>query len=262
MTLQAKRERISVVIPTKNSAALLGDCLQSVAWADELIVVDMFSTDDTAAVCERHPQCRFIQREDYIFGNVNFGFDCASWEWIMRLDSDERVTPELAAEIKGILCAPPLGVDVVEFWERVVILGHELRHGFGARHYRKMMFRRGRARYQVRSEHEDLDTSGGRLRTLAGYLHHNYTTVGQYLAKMDYYTDRDLERIELPARSPSLSAGVVEPLRAFYLYYLKRQGYRDGWVGFIDAGMRAFYQFTYWAKLRERWERQHAPNGG
>jgi len=250
------------VVPTKNSAAVLGDCLQSVAWADELIVVDMFSTDGTAAVCQQYPHCRLIQREDYIFGNVNFGFDCARSDWIMRLDSDERVTPELAAEIKAILCDPPPGVDVVECWERIVILGHELRYGFGKRHYRKIMFRRGRAHYKVISEHEDLDVSGGQLRTAAGYMHLNYTTVGQYLAKMDYYTDRDLERMELPAKPPSLTAGILEPLRAFYLYYFKRKGYRDGWVGFVDAGMRAFYQFTYWAKLRERWERAQTQTRG
>jgi glycosyltransferase involved in cell wall biosynthesis len=237
---------------------VLDDCLHSVVWADELIVVDMFSTDRTADVCASYQQCRFIQREDYIFGNVNFGFHSASSDWIMRLDSDERVTPELATEIKAILSGPPAEADVIEFWERLVVLGRELRHGFGQRHYRKMMFRRGTARYQVRSEHEDICASGRRMRTRAGYLHYNYTTVGQYLAKMDYYTDRDLERSEMPAKCPSARAAVMALVRAFYLNYGKRRGFRDGWIGLVDAGMRAFYEFTYWAKLRERWESEAA----
>lgn len=250
------RETLSVVIPTKDAAALLKDCLASVAWADEIVVVDMFSTDETPEVCAEHPHCRLLRREDYIFGNVNFGFDQASSDWVMRLDTDERITPELAEEVLGILADHPEGVTGFEFWERPVILGRELTHGFGRKHYRKMMFRRGAARYPVRSEHEDLEASGTWLRTRHGYLHHNYTSVGQYLAKTDYYTQRDAERASLPARAPGQVQAVVDSLRAFYFYYLRLQGYRDGWVGFVDAAMRGFYQLTYWAKLRERWERE------
>jgi glycosyltransferase involved in cell wall biosynthesis len=250
------------VIPTKNAGLLLRDCLASVAWADEILVVDMFSTDETGEICAEYSQCRIFQRDDYIFGNVNFGFDHASGDWVMRLDSDERITPELAAEVETFLTDPPEHVTGLEFWERPVILGRELSHGFGRKHFRKMMFRRGKARYPVRSEHESLETSGTWLRTQHGYLHLNYASVAHYLEKMNYYTDRDVERAELPSEAPSLSDGVRETLRAFYLYNLKWRGYRDGWIGFLDAGMRAFYQFTYWAKLRERWEREQASADG
>ena len=260
------RDRLSVVVPSKNAASLLRDCLASVAWADELIVIDMFSPDRTAEVCAEFTPCRLIQRQDYIFGNVNFGFDQATSEWVMRLDTDERVTPELATEIQEMLAEPPAGVTGVEFWERPVILGRELTHGFGRKHYRKMMFRRGQARYPVRSEHEALETSGLWCRMRHGYLHHNYLNVGQYLEKINYYTDRDLERAELPPTAPGYRQAFTETARAFYLYYLRWRGYRDGWVGLVDATMRAIYQFTYWAKSRERWEcerpvlRENLPN--
>lgn len=247
---------MSVVIPTKNSAHLLRDCLASVAWADEIVVVDMFSTDDTAAVCARYSQCRLYQRDDYIFGNVNFGFDQAVCDWVIRLDTDERITPELRAEIREILADPPPDVTGYAFWERMVMLGRELRHGAGRRHYRQMMFRRGAARYPVRSEHESLETSGVWRRTRHGYLHYNYATVAQYLEKMNYYTDKDVERALLPGRRPSVGKALIEAHRAAYLYLLKHQGFRDGWVGVLDGGMRAIYQFTLWMKLRERWERE------
>lgn len=248
-----RRETISVVIPTKNAAHLLKDCLASIAWADEILVVDMFSTDETESVCSQYPQCKYIQREDYIFGNVNHGLDLATSDWVMRIDTDERVTSELAKEIQEILSNPPSQVTGFEFWERPVMLGRELRYGFGRQHFRKMMFRRGTARYPVRSEHEDLETSGTWVRTKAGYLHYNYSSVGQYLVKMNYYTDRDLERTAVPESKPSVAGGIKEPLRAFYFYYLKCQGFRDGWVGFVDGSMRAMYQFVTWAKERERW---------
>jgi hypothetical protein len=87
-------------------------------------------------------------------------------------------------------------------------------------------------------------------------MHLNIFTIADYMRKTDYYTTRDVARIDLPAAAPRVSSAYIEVARAFYLYYLKWQGYRDGWVGFVDAGMRAMYQFVQWSKLRERWERE------
>jgi glycosyltransferase involved in cell wall biosynthesis len=249
-------QTLSVVIPTKNAAELLAGALESVKWADELIVVDMFSTDETDEVCARYPNCRLFKRDDYIFGNVNFGFDQATTDWVMRLDTDERITPELADEIRGILVSPPDGVTGFMFWERIVVLGRELRYGFGRRHHRRMMFRRGAARYPVRGEHEQLEGDGTWQRTRHGYLHLNYARVGDYLTKTNYYTDKDVERMPLPPEAPPIRDGFIRPLRAFYLYYLKWRGYQDGWIGFVDASMRGVYQLVEWAKLRERWARE------
>lgn len=252
-----QRETLTVAVTTKNAAHLLKNCLASVSFADEIIVVDMFSTDYTAAVCARYPQCTLIQHEGYMQENLNIAFDRASSDWILRIDTDERLTPELAAEIQSILTDPPPKVTGFEFWERSIILGKELEHGIGRKHYRKVLFRRGRARYLVRHDHEDLETSGTWLRGRNGYLHYNYTQVRQYLEKTNYYTDNDSARAPLD-RQPRLIDAIRDTARPFYLYYLKWRGYRDGWVGFVDAGMRSVYQFVYWAKLRERWEREQA----
>jgi glycosyltransferase involved in cell wall biosynthesis len=252
------RDELSVVITTKNQAHLLKECLQSVAWADEIIGIDDCSTDETAATFRDYPQCRYFQRRDYLNGNMNFGFEKASKQWVMRIDSDERLTPELVDEIQATLTDPPEGVTGFEFWERPIILGRELKHGYGRRHYRKMMWRRSAARYRVQESHEDLETSGVWRKSRHGYLHHSHPTVSQYLTKTNFYTEQDVARDSLPTKVPGASQVAWETARAFYLYYLKTRGYRDGWVGLVDAGMRAFYQFTYWAKLRERWEREHA----
>ena len=250
------RQSVSVVIPTKNAAALLPDCLASVAWADEIVVVDRFSDDGTVALCSGTPNCRVFQREAMIASNRNFGFDQATSDWILRLDADERITPELAEELQRLLVDPPDDVTGWESQERVFVLGRELTHGFGRPHDRKMMFRRGMAREPERSEHDALETSGTWLRTRNGYIHYNYERVRDYLVKTNYYTDTDVANAALPERAPSPLVGVREAARSGYVYYLKLGGYRDGWVGFVDAGMRALYQFVQWAKLRERWERE------
>lgn len=250
------RETLAVAITTKNAAHLLRDCLASVSFADEIIVVDMFSTDDTAEVCAAYPQCRLIQHNGYMQENLNIAFDEAKSDWVMRIDTDERLTSELAAEIRAILVDPPEGVTGFEFWERPFILGRELKHGFGKKHFRKFMFRRGQARFPVEHDHEDLKTSGVWRRGRHGYLHYNYGAVRDYLVKMNYYTDNDSRRAPLPEKAPTMGPALREAARQFYLYYLKYKGFRDGWIGFLDAGMRGFYQFLLWAKLRERWERE------
>lgn len=258
MTDKAReRETVTVVIPTKNAAHLLGDALESVSWADEIVVVDMYSEDDTQAVCARFPQCRLLERTDYIFGNVNFGMEAATSDWIIRMDSDERIGPRLAEEIRAVLCdPPPHHVTGFEFPQEVFVLGRPMRHGAGLGTYRKMMFRRGRAHYEVRHEHEDLTTSGEWRRLVGCYQHLNYRSVSEYLRKMDYYTSRDVERI-VPRSRPAARKAVLEAARAFYLYYFKKQGFRDGWIGLLDAVMRAIYQFVYRAKLLEKWELAH-----
>jgi glycosyltransferase involved in cell wall biosynthesis len=247
------------VIPTKDSADLLRDCLASVAWADEIIVVDMFSTDDTAEVCAAYPQCVLHQRQDlYLLGNVNFGFDQARSDWVMRLDTDERITPELADEIRELVRAAPADVTGYQFWERPIVMGRELRHGYGRRHHRKMLFRRGSARYPLRTEHDDLKTSGTWLHAQNGYLHFNYDSVSEFVAKVHFYTDRDVARAELPARRPPLWRGPLECVRALYLYVVKWQGFRDGRVGLMDAGLRGYYQVVQWRKLRHRFDQERA----
>jgi glycosyltransferase involved in cell wall biosynthesis len=256
MSVDAQRQTISVVLTTENRARLLEGCLASVAWADEIIVVDQFSTDDTADVCGRYPQCRRTELRDYVNVCMNLGFAQATSDWVMRIDTDERITSELAGEIAGILRDPPPGVVGFEFWERPVMLGHELRWGFGRRHHRKMMWRRGEAQYGAVDSHEDVVTEGRWLVAEHGYLHLNNPTVGTYLAKTDYWTERDVERAALPSEPPSQYEMVKEMTRAFYLYYLKQRGYRDGWVGLVDATMRSVYQLVYRAKLRHRWEQE------
>jgi glycosyltransferase involved in cell wall biosynthesis len=249
------------VIPTFNVERLIGDCLESVRWADEIVVVDMFSTDATQEICARYPNCRFFSRRDYIFGNVNFGIEQTATDWVIRLDSDERITPALRDEILGVLAAPPAGVGGFEFPCELFSLGIPLRHGFATKPYRKMMFRRGTARYEVQSEHEDLATTGEFRRLRHTYLHYNYLSVSQYLQKTDYYTTKDAERTEV-LEQPRVRDALLEISRAMWLNYVRRGGWRDGPVGFIDAGMRAVYQFAEWAKRWESWHRARSGYAG
>ena len=109
------RQTLSVVIPTFNVEPIIARCLEALRWADEVVVVDMFSTDRTREICERYPNVRFLQKQDYIFANVNYGMEIATGDWVMRLDSDEVPTPELAREIQEEVLARP-EVPYTTYW--------------------------------------------------------------------------------------------------------------------------------------------------
>lgn len=253
---EALRDTLAVVIPTFNVEHLIRDCLESVKWADEIIVVDMFSTDATVRICQEYPNCRVYPRHDYIFGNVNFGFDQATTDWIIRLDSDERISPELREEVLAMLRVPAPRVTCYTFSQELYLLGHRVANGRARGVTRKMLFKRGTARYEVRSEHEDITVTGTCAAMKQSYLHFNYDSVSHYLQKMDYYTSRDVERMPC-IRQPDIRRAVVEAIRNFIYLYVRLTGWRDGWIGFIDAGMRAIYIFVQEAKYWHKYVSTH-----
>jgi glycosyltransferase involved in cell wall biosynthesis len=264
------RQTLSVVIPTLNVEAIIARCLESLRWADEVVVVDMFSTDRTREICESFPNVRFLQRRDYIFANVNFGMEQAVGDWVMRLDSDEVLTPELAREIREEVLARP-DVACSTFWvpSRVYFWGKWLKFGpaydprskgsgYG---YRKILFRRGTARYVVKSEHEDITAAGPEGWLKHPYDHYSMPTVSTWVAKMNYYTDRDVER-----KTPEECAAVrFTPrtflwrfCRDFFSLYVRRQGYRDGAHGLSACFLRAVYPAVETIKTWERrWKAEH-----
>src|SRR3954466_14724883 len=95
MENSARYHKVAAVIPTKNVAEVIAPTLDSLAFCDEVIIVDMHSTDGTREVCERYPNVRFFERNDYIYGNFNFGVEQANSDWIVRLDSDEVISAAL-----------------------------------------------------------------------------------------------------------------------------------------------------------------------
>jgi glycosyltransferase involved in cell wall biosynthesis len=251
------RQSASVVTPVLNNGRRIIPTLESVRWADEVIVVDMFSTDDTEQVCGSYPNVRFFQRQDYIYGNVNFGFAQATSDWVIRLDSDEVLNPELQQSILTFLQSPPRDVVGCIFPSVQYMFGRPMRFGpgFGGPP-RRCMFRRGAARYRVQSEHEDFEvTQAGRWIALAGhYEHFTNATVREIVTQYVYYAEKDVERAAGVWPKPT-NPGLVfwRGLRLFWLFYWKMKGYREGCFGFYTSLMRGAVQ--YWIAQAEEWHR-------
>jgi glycosyltransferase involved in cell wall biosynthesis len=123
----ATRATVAAVIPVFNVERVIRATLESVKWCDEIIVVDMFSTDETKAICTSYPNCRFFQRRDYIFSNFNYGVEQATAEWIIRLDSDEVITPDLRSSIEAVLSDPGSAFDGYEAQSNLFFFGYPLK---------------------------------------------------------------------------------------------------------------------------------------
>ncbi|HIE51064.1 MAG TPA: glycosyltransferase family 2 protein [Armatimonadetes bacterium] len=260
---------ISVVIPTYNVEPIIRRCLDALTWADEVIVVDMFSTDRTREICESYPNVRFFQRRDYIYGNVNYGIEQARGDWIMRLDSDEVVTSELAREIQEkVLAREEDENDAYIVPSRVFYFGHRIRHAVVADvksgyHWRTILFKRGTARYPVRTEHEDFTFTGRRKGRLTQvYDHYTCSTVEDWLHKVNYYTERDAERADLSQVHLTWRTRLkvaLSPLVGFFRLYFLRGGWRDGIWGLMVCLLNAQYYLIEQLKLWERKLRGTSP---
>lgn len=258
MIRRMPRQTVAAVIPTKNVAPLIGGALESLRFCDEVIVVDMRSTDTTRRVCLAYPNVRFFERDDYIYGNFNFGMEQARSGWIIRLDSDERLGRELQREIAALLESGPT-CDVYEAPFTSYFLGHPIRHGPAwEQRTRKTLFRKGTMRYKVQSEHEDLTPARGPVsvgRLQHRYHHFSTPDVATFLRKINYYSDRDFERA-----SPRLTR-VLLPWRLagavgsyFVNQYIVKRGYRDGHAGFALCALNAVYRLIHELKA---WEFKH-----
>lgn len=270
---QLTRQTLSVVIAVYNEEKRIARCLEALTWADEIIIVDMFSQDNTEAICLTYPNVVFYKNKNYIYANVNYGTDHASGDWIMRLDADEIVSEELTLEIQEILANPTADYDGYWIPSRTFFFGKWMRYGvtydtrFGTDRpgfaYRKMLFRKGRARYECLTEHEDMMTTGiwGVLK--GHYDHFSHRSVTHYISKIQYYTDRDVERIDVLApgyRLPTPGRTMAALIIVFFTHYFKRKGYKDGLYGFIVCVLATLYIFVERCKIWEKHYRLTQPN--
>lgn len=239
---------ISAVILTKNEARNIADCLASVRWADEVLVLDSFSTDDTVAIAQAQG-ARLAQRAFQDWADQrNAALNLAVGEWVFFVDADERATPELAAEIRGVSAQDsPVG-----WWvpRRNYIFGQWIRHAGWSPDYQLRLLRRGRARYDpTRPVHELvlLDGEDGHLQN--PLLHYNYDRLSQFIAKQNRYTS--LEARELQAKSIRARpwSPILQPWREFWRRYVTLEGYKDGGHGLLLSLLMAYYSGVTYVKL-------------
>ena len=242
--------KLSVTVVAKNEAADLGSALASVAWADEIVVVDSHSTDETVAIARQHTDRVVVH--DWL-GHIeqkNYAASLASHDWILSLDADERVTPALADEIRATLTADPrhaaFRIPRVT-WH----LGRWVRSTDWYPDYQTRLYDRRQARWTGRYVHEAL-TMDGSAGQLGGELqHYAYRDIADHLETINRYTTLAARQMLEDGRRAGFLQLAGHPPLAFLRNYLAHGGIRDGVPGFIISSMNAYYVFLKFAKLRE-----------
>ena len=245
---------VSALVITKDEAENIHDCLASLQWVDEIIVVDAESTDDTVAQASAFTDKIFIRRWEGFAAAKNFALAQCTGEWVLWLDADERVTPELRDEIIATLANHPTAAGF-EMPRLANFLGQWIRHGGWYPGYVLRLFRRAAGRFNDKPVHEGVQVDGPTSRLKNYLLHYTDRNLQHYFEKFNRYTSLAAEELQQRGRRFHLWDLLLRPSWFFFRMYILKGGFFDGLPGFILARLSAAYVFAKYAKLWEKEDR-------
>jgi glycosyltransferase involved in cell wall biosynthesis len=243
------RAPLTAVLIAKNAASQIEACLESAAFAEEIVLVDSGSTDATCDIAARRG-ARVVHKDWLGFGpQKQFAVEQARHDWVLCLDADERVSPELRQNIERALAAPVAPVYRMARCNR--FLGRWLRHGEGYPDWSPRLFDRRSARWSDDAVHEKVlyaVTPG----TLAGdLLHESAEDLARYLDKQNRYTTLAAEQLYERGRSAGALSLIASPLVRFFKFYVLRLGFLDGVAGLVHISIGCMNSYMKYAKLIE-----------
>ena len=237
---------LSVVIITLNAGSQIKKCLESVKWADEIIVLDSGSTDGTLEICKTFTDC--IHQTDWPgFGRQkNRAIDLATKEWVLVLDADEFLTKALQAEILAIT-SKKSDFDFYQMHRLSTFMGRCMQHGAWGRDWVVRLFKRGQGRFTEALVHESLDTHGAPVGCLQGIMDHDTVTdLESALRKMNDYSTLGALQMQSQGRQTTFFQACIHGVWAFFNCYVINRGFLDGKEGYLVASLTAqgsFYKY-------------------
>ena len=242
---------VSAIVVCFNEEERIQDCLESLRWCDEIVVVDAYSTDRTPEICRRYTN-RFIQRVWAGYRDQKaFAHSQATRDWVLLVDSDERVTPELRDEIRNALLDDAHEYAGYALPRLVHYLGRWWRRGGWYPDYDVRLFQRERATWGGSEPHEKILVDG-RVRRLRHPLHHySYRSIEDHLQRINRFTSVSSRELKKEGSRWRLSDALLRPAARFFRSYILKRGFMEGFAGFYVAVTAAVYVFLKYAKLWE-----------
>jgi glycosyltransferase involved in cell wall biosynthesis len=239
---------LSIILITKNEEKNISECLASVAWADEIIVVDSGSTDNTVTLCRSFTDKILVTKDWPGFGpQKNRALDRATCEWVLSIDADERVTNTLEAEIKQAIVDGKASAFRIPRQSRYC--GRWIKHSGWSPDYVIRLFRRDSARFSDDIVHEKVVVSQGDIGTLKTPLkHYSFNSLEEVLNKTNSYSSANALKSYERGKKSSLSKAIFHGLWAFVRTYVLQVGFLDGREGFMLAVSNA--EGTYYRYLK------------
>lgn len=255
------KQFLSVVLSVHNEEKLIEDALKSIKnLADEIIIVDNESTNNVIKISKKYTDKIYKHKNNPLVLNQakNHGFSKATGDWILSLDPDERISPELAGKIKQLLNRLPT-TDYrlpLGYWipRRNIVFGKWIQHGIWYPDKQLRLFKKGHGKFPEKHNHEYLEVDGETADLNDCLTHENYQTVTQFVNKLNnYYTDNEVKNFIESGKKIYWYDAIRMPASDFILNFFRRQSYKDGLHGLVLSLLQAFYALIVFAKV---WEKQ------
>ncbi|MDM8543759.1 glycosyltransferase family 2 protein [Desulfococcaceae bacterium HSG9] len=244
-------EKLTVLIPTYNNESIIRNCLESVKWADEILVCDSYSTDRTLEIA-REFGARILQHE-YIgpAKQKNWVIPQCKYEWVLSIDTDECLEGKLKEAIQEFLSAPSQHIDACCMPRKNIILDQWLTVLCLWPDYTTRLFRRDIGRYENKEVHEDIHVPGSVKTFQHAIIHHGTPSLSKQIGYLDRYTRYQADEFVKQGRRFSWQRFLLRPPAAFLYYFFWKKGFTAGFRGFFLAAHFAIYSFYTHAKLWE-----------
>ncbi len=245
--------KLSVAIITYNEESNIRRTLESVKWADEIVIVDSGSADRTVEICREYTDKVFHQDWLGFAKQKNLAIDRTSGNWVLSLDADEPIEPALADEIRAIISSPHAN-DGYRIPRMTFFLGKQIRHGGWYPDYNLRLFRRGKGSFGERVVHEAVKVQGSVGKTRHAIEHHAYPDLASYLSSINKYSSLAVDVMELNAVTGFKTSWMnilMRPVLTFVFKYFFRLGFLDGKHGLV---LNLFHSYYVFAKYAKAWE--------
>lgn len=248
------KPRISAVINTLNEENNIRSCLECLRWCDEIVIVDMYSEDNTVEIArEFTDKIFFHERIMYFDAARQFAVDKASGDWILLVDADERIPKQLATRLIQIANSN-VEFDIYLIPRKNYILGKWIQHTGWYPDYQMRFFKKGYLNFT--SDIHNFYRPKGKIHALEAkegnsIVHFNYLNSEQFIARLNKYTTIESNQLSDKKVPFKIYYLITKPFREFYERFFKAKGYKDGVIGFILSYFMAFYRFLTWVKYWE-----------
>jgi len=241
---------LSVAIITKNEEHNIEDALKSVADAREIIVVDSFSSDKTVEICRKYTEKVFQHHWEGFAKQKQKAVDYAGGEWILILDADERVTPELKTEIKSAISNADCNGYYIP--RENYFIGKCIKHGGWWPDQTLRLFKKNKGHFEVREVHEKVVVEGQTAYLKNPLKHYTYRSISDFVLRADNYSTLAAREIKKNSGNAGLFSFTIKPLATFIKMYFLRRGFLDGTHGLILALLYSYYTLLKYVKVWER----------
>ncbi len=247
---------ISVILITKNEADNVQQCLSTVSWANEIVVVDAGSSDSTVVKAQEFTKKVFVRPWEGYGAAKNFALSQVTADWVLWLDADERVSDSLREEILRMLAMQNRPEIAYSVPRKANFLGRWILHCGWYPGRVTRLFKRGSGHFTDSKVHERLEIVGQEGELVSDLLHYTDPTLTHYFEKFNKYTSLAAEELVDGRRSFGVSQITIRPFWTFFRMYILKLGFLDGLPGFILCVLSSCYVFTKYAKLWEQVSRK------